>query len=257
MVGIFLLPLWSWWLCSGSFLGFGFYSRTLDTGPRTHARLTPPKKKKGQKSTESLNRKYCLHSVGRRCWGGGLPTAWYWGNFFVACSATASPEVLLRGAGALSALLGMPVRLEGSSRERRRVRPSAGPLLCCVLAFRNEEDRQAESSGVTFWPGRDDPRLRQLLHSLVSGLATKICQYHAAGTPGFTASWRRAFAFVKRRQCLGKWWRRILAFAAMRQGAALVLLPRALREAVGSKRVKALGAKGDRSARVRIQVHCL
>ena len=80
---------------------------------------------------------------------------------------------------------------------------SAGTPVKAVRAFRDDPDRQGESGDVVSWPGRADPRYRQLLHSLLSGLAAKIRLYHMAGTAGFTASWRRAYAFVKRRGYLG------------------------------------------------------
>jgi hypothetical protein len=173
-----------------------------------------------------------------QCWPEvllGLPTARYRDNFFVACSPSSLPAVLRRGAEVLSALLGMPVKLEGSSEQRRMLEVvlSTGPPPKCVLAFRDDADRQGESLDVTSWPCRADPRLPQLMHSLISGLAAKIRLYHSAGTPGFTASWRRAYAFMKRRGYPSKLWRRPLAMAALRQGAAVGKLPRALRSALG------------------------
>ena len=74
-----------------------------------------------------------------------------------------------------------------------------------------------------------DPRLPQLLHSLLSGLAAKIREYQSAGTPGFTASWRRVYAFVKQRGYPSMLCRRPLAKAAMRQITTAAKLPRALR----------------------------
>ena len=48
----------------------------------------------------------------------GLPTARYRDNFFVACPE-AKLAVVLSRAAALTALLGMPVKLEGSSKQHR------------------------------------------------------------------------------------------------------------------------------------------
>jgi hypothetical protein len=185
-----------------------------------------------------------------QCWPvelGGLPTARYRDNFFVACSDSCLPAVLGRGAVVLSELLGMPVKLEGSSPQRRMLEVvlAVGPPTKCILAFRDDSDRQGESQDVTSWPNRADPRLPQLLHSLLSGLAAKIRLYHSAGTPGFTASWRRAYAFLKRRGYPSKL--RPLALAALRQGAAVQALPHAMRaalsEAAGDLRLSALDAR--------------
>jgi hypothetical protein len=166
----------------------------------------------------------------------GLPTARYRDNFFVACLPLMLPEILGRGAAMLSELLGMPVKLEGSSQQRRMLEVvlSTGPPAKCVLAFRDAADRQGESWDVTSWPCRADPRLPQLLHSLLSGLAAKIRLYHSAGTPGFSASWRQAYAFVKRRGYPSKRWLRPLAMAALRQGAAVHCLPKVLRCALSA-----------------------
>ena len=47
---------------------------------------------------------------------------------------------------------------------------------------------------------------------------SKIRLYHTSGTSrGFTASWRRAYAFMKRHGYPSKLWRRPLPLAAMRQ----------------------------------------
>jgi hypothetical protein len=167
----------------------------------------------------------------------GLPTARYRDNFFVACPGSRLSAVLEGGATVLSDLLNMPVKLEGSSRDRRmlEVVVAVGPPVRCSLAFRDDADRQGESGDVTSWPCRADPRTPQLMHSLLSGLAAKIRLYHTAGVGGFTSSWRKAYAFVRRRGYPSKRWRRPLAMAALRQGAALHALPRPLRCAVDPK----------------------
>ena len=81
-------------------------------------------------------------------------------------------ELLNHGAAALTLLLAMPVKLEGSGSQRRMLEVvlSAGTPVKAVLAFRDDPDRQGESGDVVPWPGRADPRYRQLLHSLLSGL---------------------------------------------------------------------------------------
>ena len=85
----------------------------------------------------------------------GLPTARYRDNFFVACPQPRLAELLNHGAAALTLLLAMPVKLEGSGSQRRMLEVvlSAGTPVKAVLAFRDDPDRQGESGDVVSWPG--------------------------------------------------------------------------------------------------------
>ena len=82
----------------------------------------------------------------------GLPTARYRDNFFVACPQPRLAELLNHGAAALTLLLAMPVKLEGSGSQRRMLEVvlSAGTPVKAVLAFRDDPDRVRASQGMLF-----------------------------------------------------------------------------------------------------------
>ena len=166
------------------------------------------------------------------------PTARYRDNLFTTLPLPIGDSLLQDLASELSNLLGMPVKLEGFGAVRRmlEVRVSLGECgrASCVLAFRDDQDRQGESGDVASWPPRLDPRAKPLLPSLLSGLAAKLRLYHSGGSAGLAASWRRAYQFVRRRGYPSKWWRRSLALAALRQGTPAALLPKALRSAAAA-----------------------
>ena len=166
---------------------------------------------------------------------GDAPSARYRDNFFVAFAMDPSAEELAALACSLTGMLCMPVKLEGSGRERRvlEVRIQLrSDIVHSTLAFRDDTDRQGESGDVVSWPPASDPRVKQLLPGLLSSLAARIRQYHPANCHGVTSSWRRAVQFLRRRHYPTKWWLRPFAIAAVRHGARLSLLPRCLRRAL-------------------------
>jgi hypothetical protein len=175
----------------------------------------------------------------------GMPTSRYRDNFFALLPLPEEEAFLQSAAADLTDLLGMPVKLEGWGCCRRmlEIRAEVGQsgAVRCVLAFRDDADRQGESGDVTSWPPRCDPRTKPLLRSLLAGLAAKLRLYHSEGVPGLCASWRLAVQFVRRRGYPTKWWLRPLALAALRQGMPAGVLPRVLRRAAAGWAFVALG----------------
>ena len=178
---------------------------------------------------------FCEQTTARPSPMEGRITARYRDNFFVAVDEGDQTFNVQQCAVSLTALLQMPVKLEGRGSHVRclelRIRLLPGLPVHAVLAFRTDADRQGESGDVESWPPREDPRARLLVPGLLSGLAAKMRLYRAPGTRGFTASVRNAVAFVRRRGCPYDWWVRRLANALVRNGVPIACLPRLLRAA--------------------------
>ena len=168
----------------------------------------------------------------------GSPTARYRDNFFVAFQNVPTPAVREELAVELSDLLRMPVKFENAGNAIRvlelRITVERGGPPRVLLAFRTDADRQGESGDVTSWPPLGDPRVQLVLPGLLQGLAAKIRLYHVPGTTGYTATLRRALAFVRQRGYPTRWWVRTFAMALLRHGAAVGCLPRLLRSAANS-----------------------
>ena len=167
----------------------------------------------------------------------GLPTARYRDNFFVAFPEAPTRAACEEMAAELSGLLQMPVKFESTGNSIRvlelRITLEHGVPPRVLLAFRTDADRQGESGDVTSWPPLHDPRVQLVLPGLLQGLAAKVRLYHVPGTTGYTATLRRALAFVRQRGYPTRWWVRAFAMALLRHGAAVDCLPRLLRTAAG------------------------
>ena len=162
----------------------------------------------------------------------GTVSARYRDNFFVALSTEVTPCYYKEVAVALSQLLAMPVKFERAGTEVRclelRLRFDPPRAVHVTVAFRTDCDRQGEAGDVVSWPPRVDPRARMLVPALLCGLASKLRQYRAPCTLGYTASIRRAFQFVKAKRYPPRWWVRPFALALAREGTPIGCMPHLL-----------------------------
>jgi len=176
----------------------------------------------------------------------GLPTSRYRDNFVVVVKQEWSPACCEELAGALSALLMMPVQFERSGRRARclelRLEWRDEHPVRATLAFRTDDDRQGESKDVRTWPEWGDPRTPGLLNGLLTGLASKVARYTTKGVGGLPASIRGALRFLAERGYPKKRWLRPFALELVRLGVPAACLPRGLREILGLRKVIHIGA---------------